>query len=97
MFFYYCYADHRDLHLLTHSFPTRRSAELGKDNDWTLTIVRTDLGREIISRMISDGSIVARPGDEDPGAIALMNKLAAKSRDRWPATAIDFPKNRAKA
>lgn len=66
---------------------------IGKDNDWTLTIVRTDLGREVISRMIDDGSIIARPGDEDPGAIALMNKLAQKSRDRWPATAIDFPKN----
>lgn len=66
---------------------------IGKDNDWTLTIVRTDLGREIISRMIGAGLIEARPGDEDPGAIALMNKLAMKSRDRWPATAIDFPKN----
>jgi len=70
---------------------------IGKDNDWTLTIVRTDLGREIIQRMIADGSIIARPGDEDPGAIALMNKLAQKSRDRWPTTAIDFPKNRAAA
>ena len=69
---------------------------IGTDNDWTLTIVRTDLGREIISRMIDDGSIIARPGDEDPGAIALMNKLAQKSRNRWPATAIDFPKNPAK-
>ncbi len=69
---------------------------IGKDNDWTLTIVRTDLGREIISRMIADGSIVARPGDEDPGAIALMNKLAMKSRDRWPAAAVDFPRNPAK-
>jgi coenzyme F420 hydrogenase subunit beta len=57
---------------------------IGKDNDWTLTIVRTDLGREIITRMIADGSIEARPGDEDPGAIALMRKLAEKSRSRWP-------------
>ena len=31
--------------------------------------------------------------DEDPGAVALMHKLAQKSRDRWPATAVDFPKN----
>jgi coenzyme F420 hydrogenase subunit beta len=60
---------------------------IGKDNDWTLTIVRTELGREIISRMIADGSIVARPGDEDPGAIALMRKLAEKSRSRWPGWA----------
>ena len=60
---------------------------IGKDNDWTLTIVRTDLGREIINRMIADGSIIARPGDEDPGAIALMRKLAEKSRSRWPTWA----------
>ena len=57
---------------------------IGKDNDWTLTIVRTDVGREVISRMIADGSIIARPGDEDPGAISLMRKLAEKSRSRWP-------------
>ncbi len=60
---------------------------IGRDNDWTLTIVRTDLGREIVSRMIADGSIIARPGDEDPAAIALMRKLAEKSRSRWPTSA----------
>jgi coenzyme F420 hydrogenase subunit beta len=65
---------------------------IGKDNDWTLTVVRTDLGREVISRMVADGSIVARPADEDPGAIKLMHKLAEKSRDRWPAFAVDFPR-----
>ena len=57
---------------------------IGKFNDWTLTIVRTDLGREIISRMVADGSLVSRPADEDPDAVALMHKLAAKSRARWP-------------
>jgi coenzyme F420 hydrogenase subunit beta len=57
---------------------------IGKDNDWTLTMVRTDLGREIIQRMIADGSIVARPGDSDPAAIDLMRKLSQKSRERWP-------------
>jgi len=69
---------------------------IGKDNDWTLTIVRTELGREIISRMIADGTIIARPGDEDPGAIALLHKLAAKSRERWPAFAVDEPRLPAK-
>ena len=64
---------------------------IGKYNDWTLTIVRTDLGREIIRRMIADGSIVARPGDDDPGAINLMRKLAEKSRKRWPETAVAQP------
>jgi coenzyme F420 hydrogenase subunit beta len=60
---------------------------IGEFNDWTLTIVRTELGREILTRMIADGSIIARPGDDDPGAIALMRKLAQKSRERWPTWA----------
>jgi coenzyme F420 hydrogenase subunit beta len=60
---------------------------IGENADWTLTIVRTDLGREIIRRMIADGTIEARPGDSDPGAIALMRKLAEKSRSRWPEQA----------
>ena len=33
---------------------------IGEDNDWTLTIVRTELGEEVINRMIADGSIIAR-------------------------------------
>ena len=60
---------------------------IGENANWTLTIVRTDLGREIISRMVEEGVIEARPGDSDPGAIALMRKLAEKSRSRWPTTA----------
>lgn len=62
---------------------------IGKDNDWTLTIIRTELGREIITRMIADGSIVARPGDSDPAAIDLMQRLATNSRQRWPQTASE--------
>ncbi len=65
---------------------------IGKENDWTLTIVRTELGREVITRMIDAGVIEARPGDDDPGAIALMHRLAEKSRKRWPDFAVDFPK-----
>ncbi len=60
---------------------------IGENADWTLTIVRTELGREIISRMIDAGVIESRPGDSDPGAIALMRKLAERSRSRWPTTA----------
>jgi coenzyme F420 hydrogenase subunit beta len=65
---------------------------IGAFNDWTLTIVRTDIGREIIDGMVADGSIETRPGDDDPGAIALMHKLSAKSRKRWPEFAIDAPR-----
>jgi coenzyme F420 hydrogenase subunit beta len=66
---------------------------IGKFADWTLTVVRTDLGREVMSRMVADGTIEIRPGDEDPGAIALMHKLSKKSRERWPGFAVDFPRN----
>jgi coenzyme F420 hydrogenase subunit beta len=65
---------------------------IGKFNDWTLTVVRTELGREIITRMIDSGAILARPGDDDPGAISLMHKLSAKSRKRWPETAVSYPR-----
>ena len=57
---------------------------IGEVSDWTLTIVRTDLGRAVIEAMVKDGVIETRPGDDDPGAIALMHKLAQKSRARWP-------------
>jgi coenzyme F420 hydrogenase subunit beta len=64
---------------------------IGKFNDWTLTIVRTDAGRELMQRMIADGWIETRPGDDDPDAIALMHKLSAKSRKRWPEFAPTQP------
>jgi coenzyme F420 hydrogenase subunit beta len=65
---------------------------IGAYNDWTLTIVRTDIGREIIIKMLEDGTIEGRPGDDDPGAIALLRKLSRVSRKRWPETAVDAPR-----
>jgi coenzyme F420 hydrogenase subunit beta len=65
---------------------------IGAFNDWTLTMVRTDIGREIIIKMLEDGTIEGRPGDDDPGAIALLRKLSIVSRRRWPDTAVPFPK-----
>ena len=60
---------------------------IGMFNDWTLTIVRTELGRAIMQQMVQEGVIETRPGDDDPGAIALLHRLAKKSRERWPAWA----------
>ncbi len=57
---------------------------IGNETDWTLTIIRTELGRAIIEAMAKDGAIDVRPGDDDPAAIALMHRLAQKSRERWP-------------
>ena len=65
---------------------------IGAFNDWTLTLVRTDAGREIIEGMIRDGVIETRPGDDDPGAVALLRKLSTVSRRRWPDQAVPAPK-----
>jgi len=65
---------------------------IGAFNDWTLTVIRTDIGREIMVKMLQDGTIEGRPGDDDPGAIALLRKLSAKSRKRWPETAVPAPR-----
>jgi coenzyme F420 hydrogenase subunit beta len=65
---------------------------IGAYNDWTLTIVRTEIGREILIKMLEDGTIIGRPGDDDPGAIALLRKLSRVSRKRWPETAVDAPR-----
>jgi coenzyme F420 hydrogenase subunit beta len=65
---------------------------IGAFNDWTLTIVRTDKGRDLLNGMIADGSVETRPGDDDPGAIALLHRLARVSRKRWPETAVPMPR-----
>jgi coenzyme F420 hydrogenase subunit beta len=60
---------------------------IGAFGDWTLVIVRTDLGRELLSSMKEKRLIETRPGDDDPGAVALLHRLARVSRKRWPADA----------
>ena len=64
---------------------------IGKDNDWTLTIVRTELGEEVINRMIADGVIEARPAQEDEVAMKLLRTLSIVSRRRWPEWADKAP------
>ncbi len=58
---------------------------LGQGDGWTLSIVRTDLGHQIWEGAIAAGLLESkRAADADPDAVALMFKLAARSRDRWP-------------
>jgi coenzyme F420 hydrogenase subunit beta len=64
---------------------------IGKDNDWTLTIVRTELGEEVINRMIADGVIISRPAQEDEVAMKLLRTLSIVSRRRWPEWADKAP------
>jgi coenzyme F420 hydrogenase subunit beta len=58
---------------------------LGQSEGWTLSIVRTERGQDIWDRATDEGVIEHRPGAEDPKAVDLMFKLAAKSRARWPS------------
>jgi coenzyme F420 hydrogenase subunit beta len=64
---------------------------IGEDNDWTLTVVRTELGEEVVDRMIADGSIIAKPAQEDETAMRLLRLLSIVSRRRWPADADPAP------
>jgi coenzyme F420 hydrogenase subunit beta len=61
---------------------------LGQTDGWTLTVIRTDRGDQIFKAAHAAGVIEYRPGREDPGAIALMDKLAVHSRKRWPGTEL---------
>ena len=60
---------------------------IGKDNDWTLVVVRTDVGREVVVRMIKAGVIEAKPAEDDEVAMKLLRTLSIVSRRRWPKTA----------
>ena len=58
---------------------------LGQGDGWTLSIVRTERGREIWDGAMASGLLESkRAADADPDAVALMFKLAIRSRQRWP-------------
>jgi coenzyme F420 hydrogenase subunit beta len=57
---------------------------LGQTDGWTLTVVRTERGAEWMRELADAGWVAVRPGSEDPAALALMEKLAARQRRRWP-------------
>jgi coenzyme F420 hydrogenase subunit beta len=53
--------------------------------------VRTELGEEVINRMIADGSIISRPAQTDDKAMKLLRLLSIVSRRRWPDLADAAP------
>jgi coenzyme F420 hydrogenase subunit beta len=61
---------------------------LGQTDGWTLTVVRTQRGQEWLEGALAAGLVTVRPGEEDPAAMALMAKLAVRSRQRWPVEQV---------
>lgn len=68
-------AEHADLSL----------GGIGKYAGKTLVIVRSDLGQELLGNMERDGWIsVADAAKQDPEAVSLIHRMAARQRERWP-------------
>ena len=65
---------------------------IGSFPDWTLTIVRTARGKELLDAMAADGAIEVRPASEDEAVLVLLGKLARVSRRRWPEDAHGAPR-----
>jgi len=61
---------------------------IGADDGWTLTLVRTQRGEDWLRDMLADGVVEAKPGEQDPIAMRLLDRLSAKSRQRWPADVL---------
>jgi coenzyme F420 hydrogenase subunit beta len=65
---------------------------IGAFPDWTLTLVRTDKGAGLVEAMRAAGALEARPIGDDPGALALLDRLSRASRRRWPEAAEPAPR-----
>src|SRR3546814_13497077 len=93
-FFVYCYCDHRDLHVLTHSFPTLRSADLGAGllsrrglcfgrGRFEAIAASSGLGPQLISarlkRLVAEGVVERQAYRERPPRYEY--RLTAKGRD----------------
>jgi coenzyme F420 hydrogenase subunit beta len=65
---------------------------IGAFADYTLTLVRTEKGRELIAAMLADGVIEVKEAAEDPGALDLLARLSRVSRRRWPEWADGGPR-----
>src|SRR3546814_13862804 len=81
--FFSCYGDHRDLHVLTHSFPTRRSSDLIPLSDTSalrLTTARyyTPSGRSVQEGGVTPDIPVPRSEERRVG-----KECVSTCRSRW--------------
>ncbi len=61
---------------------------IGADDNWTLTIVRTERGEEFMKGVIDEGLVEVRPAEDDAVAMKLLTALSKKSRQRWPTDLV---------
>ena len=57
---------------------------IGADDNWTLTVVRTQRGQDWMAGLTEAGLIESKPADADEVAMRLLIGLSKKSRERWP-------------
>ncbi|MEA2487893.1 MAG: coenzyme hydrogenase subunit beta [Actinomycetota bacterium] len=49
---------------------------------WTMILVRTERGADYLDRAVAAGVLELRAAEEEPGALAVMDRLARKQRER---------------
>jgi coenzyme F420 hydrogenase subunit beta len=64
---------------------------IGVFPDYTLCIVRTAAGQEVMDAMASEGWITTRDVGEDPKVMRVLERLSRQSRKRWPTFAASGP------
>src|SRR3546814_4823144 len=77
------YGDHRDLHVLTHAFPTRRSSDLGLVDRWFARVDGNRDGRVDAAELTADAAqLFARfDADRDGHVTPLEIGAARKALD----------------
>jgi coenzyme F420 hydrogenase subunit beta len=65
---------------------------IGAFADWTLLLVRTERGDELVDAMATAGALELRPASDDPAMVELLARLSRASRRRWPKEADGAPR-----
>jgi coenzyme F420-reducing hydrogenase beta subunit len=49
---------------------------------WTMILVRSEHGADVLSRAVAAGALELRDAEEEPKALEVMDRLARKQRER---------------
>src|SRR3546814_3436306 len=86
-FFFELYVDHRALHVLTHSFPTRRSSDLFLGSKNGISLLGGSAGTSVRLRIDGNGSIGIGQAPPSTSAIGIHVMDAS-----WIGRAVDTPR-----